>query len=165
MDERQALASLRNALANLYSDEHSIRRIVFDAGLDDVYILFSSRSIDTWHTILLEARKHGKLEQICVIALSEYKGNKQIQEATAIYTEVTSAEKNSKTVSNVTVQEQLTSSDTISPCFCTNRRHFNFFVQTEPVLTRENKGKSAIAGNGEYDWKTSFDLAAQGDFP
>jgi len=62
-------------------------------------------------------------------------------------------------------QEDLKIWACLIPCFCTNRRHFNFFVQTEPVLTRENKGKSAIAGNGEYDWKTSFDLAAQGDFP
>jgi len=63
MDEREALRRLRNVLADLYSDIDSIRRITYDAGLDTSYILFGN-GVNTWHTLLLEAKKHGLIEEI-----------------------------------------------------------------------------------------------------
>jgi hypothetical protein len=32
----------------------------------------------------------------------------------------------------------------VLPYFCTNREHFNFFIQTERVLTLKNVTKSGI---------------------
>lgn len=89
MDERQALAQLRAVLADLYDDQASIRRIVHDAGLDGAQIAFSSRAEDSWHSILLEAKKRRRLEQIVQIATREYSGNGDLQATWAIYKNVT----------------------------------------------------------------------------
>ena len=43
-----------------------------------------------------------------------------------------------------TTSFEITAPSALLPYFCTNRRHFNFFIQTEPVLTHKNRSKPVI---------------------
>lgn len=67
-------ADLRRALAQLYSDTKSVRRVVDDAGLNAGPIDFDSSIDNVWHSILTEARKEGieKVKALCEIAQQEY---------------------------------------------------------------------------------------------
>lgn len=85
MNPRQAFAQLRNVLADLYETVDSTRRIVYDAGLEELQITFSSKSQDNWHSILREADKQGQVRQIVSLALAEYKENAKLQEAWEAY--------------------------------------------------------------------------------
>jgi len=85
MNARQAFARLRDVLAGLYGTVDSTRRIVYDAGLDELQITFSSKSQDNWHSILREADKQGRVEQLILVALADYKENVKLQEAWEAY--------------------------------------------------------------------------------
>lgn len=85
MNPRQAFAQLRDVLADLYGTIDSTRRIVYDAGLDELQVTFSSKSQDNWHSILREADKQGQVKQIVSLALAEYKENAKLKEAWEAY--------------------------------------------------------------------------------
>ncbi|MFN8491516.1 MAG: effector-associated domain EAD1-containing protein [Caldilineaceae bacterium] len=85
MDERQALAQLRDVLANLYSDVATVRRIVHEAGLNEERIDFSHRAQDSWHAVLREAQKHERVEVLLEIATKEYANNSGLQAAWESY--------------------------------------------------------------------------------
>ncbi len=48
---------LRTILAELYSDEASIRRVIGDAGIDSARVSFGTNAQNCWHSILTEANK------------------------------------------------------------------------------------------------------------
>lgn len=76
---------LRSILADLYPDEASTRRIIADAGFMAGQIAFSPRALDTWHSILTEANKTGKVDRLFEVVLSEYGSNQQLSEACQAY--------------------------------------------------------------------------------
>jgi hypothetical protein len=88
MDERQALAQIRTALANLYSDVESIRRIAYDSGLSEAQIVVSNHALNSWYNVLQEAKKRRKLDKIILLALKDYDESQELQEAWEIYQEV-----------------------------------------------------------------------------
>jgi S1-C subfamily serine protease len=75
----QALANLRDILANLYPLQTDARRVVSDAGLAPAKVAFETKAINNWFAILQEAAKHeGKVEDILVVALAEYPDNQAL---------------------------------------------------------------------------------------
>ena len=74
-DRRTALSQLRNALATLYPDETSARRVVADAGMDIRRIPFTPHALNNWHAILTEATKGDHIDALVQVALAEYGGN------------------------------------------------------------------------------------------
>lgn len=70
------LTELRLALADLYPDVGSIRRIVHDAGLPSGRIEFNSKSTNIWHAVLQEAEKSAKVSDLLAIVLREYPENR-----------------------------------------------------------------------------------------
>jgi hypothetical protein len=72
---------LRDALAQLYPDEASARRIADQAQLDGTRIHFSTRAVDSWHAILTEAAHAGGLEKVIQAAQQEYGANVALAKA------------------------------------------------------------------------------------
>lgn len=66
------LPKLRKLLADLYPEVVSIRRIVYDAGIDHSRIDFQATSINIWHAVLREAEKSEKVEALLAIVEQEY---------------------------------------------------------------------------------------------
>ncbi|MEZ4864735.1 MAG: tetratricopeptide repeat protein [Caldilineaceae bacterium] len=79
---------LRSALANLYSDEPSMRRIVSDTGLDLSHIVLSPNisAINNWHSILLEIEKVGRIDDLLKVVEREYgSSNSEFRDACVMY--------------------------------------------------------------------------------
>jgi hypothetical protein len=72
MTSQQALVALRDALADLYTDAVTARRVASDAGLNLRQISFSPRALDNWTAILDEAEKQGLVPGVVAIARREY---------------------------------------------------------------------------------------------
>ena len=66
------LAQLRNALANLYSDESSVRRIMSDSNMDLIRINFNNTPQNLWHAILVEANRTNRTEALLNAVAEEY---------------------------------------------------------------------------------------------
>lgn len=64
-------AVLVDALARLYPDEGSTRRVAVNAGVDVSRVHFSS-AINTWHAIIEEAQYMGCLDDLLVVVGGEY---------------------------------------------------------------------------------------------
>ena len=71
----EILAKLREILAKLYSDEFSIRRIVDDSRIKSPQIVLSSNPTNTWHSVLTEADKLGRIDDLLRIVEDEYGTN------------------------------------------------------------------------------------------
>lgn len=76
---------IRSLLAYLYSDETSAKRIASDAGIDPRRIDFSGKANDIWQSIVAEAEKSGKLQDLLSIAHAEYADNIQLDKLEAFY--------------------------------------------------------------------------------
>jgi hypothetical protein len=64
--------TLESALAELYSDRASIERIATDAGLDLSLIAWAPRPLDTWHSVVSQARQQARLLALVAVPLREY---------------------------------------------------------------------------------------------
>jgi hypothetical protein len=64
--------TLESALAELYSDRASIERIATDAGLDVSLIAWAPRPLDTWHSVVSQARQQSRLLALVAVPLREY---------------------------------------------------------------------------------------------
>jgi hypothetical protein len=76
-------ATLRNVLAELYSDQQSARRIADDAALDSS--LMHGRVLDGWHALLGDAKKKGRVDVLIEKVMSEYGENDSLKDAVAEY--------------------------------------------------------------------------------
>ncbi len=66
------LLNLRNLLAGLYWNIEEARRIAIEVDLNPAFISFSSKSINTWTSILEEAYLHDKVKEIIKRAREQY---------------------------------------------------------------------------------------------
>ena len=80
-------ADLRNILAELITDEQSIRRIVDDAGIDRRNIDFRSNAKNIWHSVLTEAENLHRVEGLLDVVADEYGDNQKFQAASKAYRE------------------------------------------------------------------------------
>ncbi len=87
MKHHQAVAALRDALAELYTDEANARRVCRDAGLDVRQIAFSNHAVNNWTAILDEAEKQGALTTIVSTAQKDYGAYPPLQAAINAYAE------------------------------------------------------------------------------
>src|SRR5688572_21521202 len=74
-----AFANVRQILASLYPDEASARVIVADSGLKESRIAFSDTAIHTWNSILREAERTNKIDDVLRVVLREYATNPTLQ--------------------------------------------------------------------------------------
>ncbi len=82
--DREAIISLRETLARLYTNPVEARRVAQDAGLDPARIGFDPVPINTWYLILEDAgRRTGKIDSIVRVALNDYPDNEGLQRAAA----------------------------------------------------------------------------------
>lgn len=81
----KGLRALRGILTILYEDMDSILRIVEDSGIDPARIKRCSTIIDTWHWVLKEAMKIGKIKDLIDAVKDEYGANKELQKACAMF--------------------------------------------------------------------------------
>ena len=74
---------LRDVLANLFTDEPSIRRILFDAGINTSRIPLSLNgcAIDIWQSVLTETERMDQLDKLLGIVENEFGSvNKVVKE-------------------------------------------------------------------------------------
>lgn len=72
---------LRYALANLYPDKASMRRILAQADIEDERIRLGDSPVNDWAAIITEAQAQGRLYAIIQQSVSEYPQNEQLIEA------------------------------------------------------------------------------------
>ena len=85
MASNPALGALSGALAEIYSDEASIRRLARDSGLSLRQIAFDARPINTWSSVLIEAEFQGKIDRLIEVAQKEYPAAPDLLAAVAAY--------------------------------------------------------------------------------
>lgn len=85
MASNPALGALAGALAEIYSDDASIRRIARESKLSLSQIAFDARPNNTWSSVLTEASFQGKVENIIAVAQKEYPAMPDLQAAIAAY--------------------------------------------------------------------------------
>ena len=78
MSNQQFFVKLREILAFLYSDEADAHRIAQDADLDVGNIAFSSKAINNWNAILLQAQKEGKTANLMLTVRSIFERIREI---------------------------------------------------------------------------------------
>ena len=78
-------SALRDVLAYLYPTREDARRIADQANLDTSKIDFSNKPINCWHSILKEAEKSGKLDNLISVILAEYGGNTELCKSVVVY--------------------------------------------------------------------------------
>jgi hypothetical protein len=81
MDKAEARRALKSVLAGLYPAREDAVRVVTDAGLAPTQIAFSAKAINSWHNILDEAEKQGRVGALVGIALQEYPSRSALREA------------------------------------------------------------------------------------
>ncbi len=84
-----ARGALAGALAHIYFDQASIRRIVIDSGLDPSHIAFDNRADNSWSDVLREAVLQDRVEAIITIASREYPTAADLQTAILAFHQVT----------------------------------------------------------------------------
>ncbi len=87
------LVELRELLANLYPDTNSLKRIMYDSGLSLPKNSLNSTPDNNWHSILLEAQKSEKLNDLLEIVSREYGTNVLFQHAYQHYYNIESTAK------------------------------------------------------------------------
>lgn len=78
-------ANLRDALASLYPDELSIRRIVADAGINGALIVLNSTAQNNWYSVLTEAEKANQVDRLLDVVKKEYETNQEFLKACIAY--------------------------------------------------------------------------------
>jgi tetratricopeptide (TPR) repeat protein len=81
VSRHRALAALRDALVDLYSDPRDARRLVDDAGLKRRAIDFSGSATNIWHSVLGEASLRGRVDELVGRALDEHPDNAGLRSA------------------------------------------------------------------------------------
>lgn len=71
MNHEERIA-LRKLLVALYDEPLTIRRVAEDAGLDLSRMALGGSALDCWHAVLGEAEKVGRVEQLILVARSDY---------------------------------------------------------------------------------------------
>jgi hypothetical protein len=69
---QSARLALRDALAALYPDEASARRIAAQAGLALGRIAFAASAVNNWHAIIQEAEHSGRMAALHAVVQAEY---------------------------------------------------------------------------------------------
>jgi formylglycine-generating enzyme required for sulfatase activity len=85
MNSQTVLAALREALAQLYDDAASARRIATDAGVDVTRIELTTHAVNNWQAILSEAAKANQVVALIGVARGEYPANGALQAASVAY--------------------------------------------------------------------------------
>lgn len=85
MASNPALSALASALAEIYPDDASIRRLARESDLSLKQIAFDARAINTWSSVLSEAQFQGKVDKIIQIAQREYPAAPDLLAAAAAY--------------------------------------------------------------------------------
>jgi hypothetical protein len=80
-NDDDALSTLRDVLAGLYSTVEDARRVVQDAGLDPKYILLEGKAANFWGHILDEAQKNRQVQAIVAVARKQYPRNEELARA------------------------------------------------------------------------------------
>lgn len=75
------LDRLTEVLADLYEDEPSARTLAQSARLDLKRISFSTRSLDTWVSILAEALKESAIDNVIDTAVADYPNYQELLKA------------------------------------------------------------------------------------
>lgn len=73
------MIELRALLAELYQHESSIRRVLYDAGMDPARIQWNASPLDIWDAVLTKAEKTGKIADLLGIVKLEYGANPRFQ--------------------------------------------------------------------------------------
>lgn len=81
----EVIRLLRTALATLYADSASPRRVADDAGLNTSLIEFGGSAANTWQAILRGAINQGRLDDLLAIVRSDYPTNQPLAQACAAY--------------------------------------------------------------------------------
>jgi hypothetical protein len=81
MTKQEAMLAIRRELAGLYPAREDAVRVVTDAGLAPTQIAFSAKAINSWHNILDEAEKQGKVGALLGITLQEYPNRPALRQA------------------------------------------------------------------------------------
>lgn len=76
---------LRNALADLYPDENSARRIASQSGLALSRLRLSGVAVDNWHAILREAENTAAVDELVAVVESEYGRSRDFARAVRAY--------------------------------------------------------------------------------
>jgi hypothetical protein len=79
-----ALTNLNQVLADLYTDSAQARRVAQMAGIPLFQVSFSSRPIDNWYAILMEAEHQGRVLAVAEVALKEYPARMDLVAATEV---------------------------------------------------------------------------------
>lgn len=78
---------LRKWLANCYSDEVSIGRIVDDSGIDKTHINFNNSPLNCWHLILTQASARKKIEDLLTEIQKDYPENQELEYVIAAFSQ------------------------------------------------------------------------------
>ena len=81
---------LRDLLARLYPEAHTIRRVVDDAELDASRLPFQGTAQDLWHAILREAEHQQKTGALLAVVNRDYGANQEFQAFYRSYRQQTS---------------------------------------------------------------------------
>lgn len=82
------LVSLRDRLANIYSDKEEARRVAQECALPYLQISFSSNAKNTWHDVLTKAGFYGEIHKLLPYASAEatsLHGRVRCAHCTAVY--------------------------------------------------------------------------------
>lgn len=85
MDE--LIPSIRRVLVDLYSELSSAKRIADDAGVKLSNVDLHGSMMDVWHSILQEASKVNRIDELMAVVQNEYAGNQKWQVAYQSYQE------------------------------------------------------------------------------
>ncbi|RZK00324.1 MAG: hypothetical protein EOO43_25250, partial [Flavobacterium sp.] len=77
------LTQLNDVLGDLVSNKDSITKYVKSAGLRPQYIDTSGNAMDVWSSVLSEAEKHSKVDDLVKVILSTYPDNPFLKTALA----------------------------------------------------------------------------------
>lgn len=81
----RALNALQAALVDLYPDEADARRVAEGAGLNTAYADFGGSAMDRWHSVLSEAVRQGRVEDLIALAQGEYRVHAGLAAAVEAY--------------------------------------------------------------------------------
>ncbi len=100
------LKNLRSVLVRLYHTPASMRRVIDDAGLDFSRISLELNPSDSWHSILIEAKKLGQVDDLLSVVNGEYGSNADFRDAYQTYRQSVSQTIHRNTTAPVKLQVQ-----------------------------------------------------------
>lgn len=82
---QKALINLRNRLAEIYLDVPSIRRLIDDSQINSSYIHLDSTPINNWHSVLKEAERSNRIDNLLNVVDNENRENINLRRAVDAY--------------------------------------------------------------------------------